>query len=165
MLCFRKLLVAIKIMDKRGTVGYQDFPSKVFCTTMPKNFRKGTLLCCLSENFRYRKSLCIGGGAIKIFRRKFLVPQGRKIWQGNPFVLCFRTLLVANKIMDKRGTGGYQDVPSKVFCTTMPKNFRKGTLLCCVPEKFRLRKRLWIRKGDIKIFRRKDFCLRVPKVS
>ena len=67
--------------------------------------------------------------------------------------------------MDKRGTGGYQDFPSKVFCITMPKKFRKGTLLCCVPEKFRLRKRLWIRKVDINIFRRKDFCLRLPKVS
>ena len=80
-------------------------------------------------------------------------------------MLCFRKLLVANKIMDKRGTGGYQEFSSKVFCTTMSKNFRKGSLLCCVPGNIRQRKRLWIRKGDIKFFRPKDFCLRVPKVS
>ena len=40
-----------------------------------KKFRKGTLLFCVSENFRLRKSLWIrgrGGGKIKIFRQKFL---------------------------------------------------------------------------------------------
>ena len=36
MLCFRKIAVARNSVDKR--VGYQDFPSKVFCTTMPKTF-------------------------------------------------------------------------------------------------------------------------------
>ena len=36
-LCFRKLPVAKKIMDKRGS-DYHDFPSKLFCLTMPKNF-------------------------------------------------------------------------------------------------------------------------------
>ena len=43
--------------------------------------------------------------------------------------------------------------------------FRKGTLLCCVSEKFRQRKRSWTRKRAIKIFRRKFFCLTVPKKS
>ena len=35
MLCFRKVPVARKSMDKRG--GYQDFPLKVFCLTMLKS--------------------------------------------------------------------------------------------------------------------------------
>ena len=43
MLCFRKIPVAKKLMDKRGGGGgevsrYQDFPSKVFCMTVPKIF-------------------------------------------------------------------------------------------------------------------------------
>ena len=36
MLCFRKFLVAKKFMDKREGE-YQDFPSKIFCLTVPKN--------------------------------------------------------------------------------------------------------------------------------
>ena len=35
-LCFRKYPVAKKFMDKGGE--YQDFPSKIFCLTVPKNF-------------------------------------------------------------------------------------------------------------------------------
>ena len=38
-LCFRKLPVAKKIKDKRGGGEYQDFPSKVFCLTVPKKFK------------------------------------------------------------------------------------------------------------------------------
>ena len=37
MLCFRKFPVAKKFMDKRGWK-YQDFPSKIFCLTVPKSF-------------------------------------------------------------------------------------------------------------------------------
>ena len=123
MLCFRKLLVANKIMDKKVDGAASRFSVKGFLSHNAENFGKGTLLCCLSENFLYRKSLCIGGGAIKIFRRKFLVPQCRKLWQENPFVLCFRKLLVAIKIMDKRGRGGYQDLPSKGFLFQCAESF------------------------------------------
>ena len=39
-------------------------------------------------------------------------------------MLCFRKSAVAKKFMDKRGGGGsYQDLPSKIFCLTVPKNF------------------------------------------
>ena len=40
MLCFRKVPVARKSMDKR--VGYQDFPLKFFCTTMLKTLARET---------------------------------------------------------------------------------------------------------------------------
>ena len=46
--CFRKSPVAKKFMDKRG--GYQDFPSKIFCLTVRKNFM-GEPFCAVSENF------------------------------------------------------------------------------------------------------------------
>ena len=36
-----------------------------------------------------------GTGGIKVFRRKFFVPQGRIFSQGNPIVLCFRKILAA----------------------------------------------------------------------
>ena len=41
--------------------------------------------------------------------------------------------------------------------------FRRGTLLCCVPESFWYRKNLGITRGAITILRRKRFCLTVPK--
>ena len=36
MLCFRKFLLSKNVKDKRG--GYQDFPLKTFCLTVPKIF-------------------------------------------------------------------------------------------------------------------------------
>ena len=40
MLCFRKILVAKKFMDKKGGRGgkYRNFPSKFFCLAVPKIF-------------------------------------------------------------------------------------------------------------------------------
>ena len=39
LLCFTKFLVSKKSMDKRGGgAEYHDFPSKVFCLTLPKVF-------------------------------------------------------------------------------------------------------------------------------
>ena len=40
LLCFTKFLVSKKFMDKRGggVAEYHDFPSKVFCLTLPKVF-------------------------------------------------------------------------------------------------------------------------------
>ena len=58
-----------KSLDGRGE--YQDFPSKIFCLTVPK-ISLGILYCCI--NFRYRKSLD-KRGSIKSFRRKFFVSQ------------------------------------------------------------------------------------------
>ena len=37
MLCFRKFPVDKNFMDKREAEEYQDFPSKRFCLTVPKN--------------------------------------------------------------------------------------------------------------------------------
>ena len=37
MLCFRKIPIAKKFMDKRGGGEFQDFLSKIFCLTLPKN--------------------------------------------------------------------------------------------------------------------------------
>ena len=49
MLCFRKILVAKKFMDKReGVVSSFSFES--FLSHNAETFRRGTLLCCVSEN-------------------------------------------------------------------------------------------------------------------
>ena len=50
MLCFRKFLVAKKFMDKReGVVSSFSFES--FLSHNAETFRRGTLLCCVSEKF------------------------------------------------------------------------------------------------------------------
>ena len=36
---------------------------------------------------------------------------------------CFRNFPVAKKFVDKRGGGNFQDLPSKNFSLTVPKNF------------------------------------------
>ena len=59
-LCFRKLLVAKKFKDKREGK-YQDFQSKIFLSHSAEKIRRGTLLCCVSENFWWPKSLWIRG--------------------------------------------------------------------------------------------------------
>ena len=46
-LCFRKFPVAKKITDEGG---YQDFCQNFFLSQSAKKFRRGTLLCCVSEN-------------------------------------------------------------------------------------------------------------------
>ena len=46
MLRLRKFPVAKNSMDNKG--GYQDFPSKFFCLTMPKTFA-GKPFCAVSE--------------------------------------------------------------------------------------------------------------------
>ena len=68
-----------KFMPKRGK---SRFSIENLLSDSAEEFRRGTLLCCFSENFRYPKSLWI-----------------------------------------KTGGGEYQELPSKNFCLTVPKNF------------------------------------------
>ena len=55
--------------------GYHDFPSKLFCLTIPKNFVGEPF--GVSENFWYRKILCFRG-LCHDFLSKFFVSQYRK---------------------------------------------------------------------------------------
>ena len=38
-------------------------------------------------------------------------------------MLCFRKFPVAKNFMDRTGGGEYQELPSKIFCLRVPKNF------------------------------------------
>ena len=59
-----------KILDKMW--GYQDFPSKIFCLTVPKKI-VGEPFCAVFQ----KKFIDKRGGSIKIFRRKIFVSQCR----------------------------------------------------------------------------------------
>ena len=148
--------------------GYHDFLLKNICLTGPKNFVEEPF--CVSENLWYRKMLGIREGAgVTIFCQNCFVSVPKN-FVGEPF--CFTKFLVSKKFMDKRGGGEEAEGSithnflSKIFCLSAEK-FRRGTLLCCVSENFRLRKSLWIRgvRGSIKIFRQKFLvsqCRKMP---
>ena len=92
-----------------------------FLSHSAETFRRGTLLCCVSENFWWRKSLWIrgGGGEYQNFPSKTFCLTVPKNFVGEPFrvslisgigkILCFRGLC--------------HDFPSKIFCLTVPKHF------------------------------------------
>ena len=80
-LCFRNFLVSKSVKDNRER-GHHEFPSKICCLTVPKNFVGET---CVSENFWYRKMLRIRereGAGITTFCRKIVVSQYRKTSSG-----------------------------------------------------------------------------------
>ena len=148
MMCFRKILVAKKFMDRTGGGGgsIKIFFRKFFVS----QFRK--ILQCFI-NFGYLKKLGISSGrGIKIFRQKFFVPQCRKTSQGNPSVVSFRNFPVTKKLMVTTGVGEYQDFPSKVFLYHSAAKLRSGTNLCCVSENFLSLKSLWLRGGGVSRF-------------
>ena len=109
-------------MDKKGE--YQDFPSNIFCLTVPKNFVGEPFnVPLISGNEKFHAS----EGYVTIFRRKFFVSQCRKTSYGNPSVLCFRKFLVAKKFMDKR-EGDISRFSSGIFLSHSAKKIRRGTL-------------------------------------
>ena len=76
-------------------------------------------------------------------------------------MLCFRKLLVANKIMDKRGRGGIKIFRRKFFvlqCRTLSQGNR--SVLCF--SKIQVAKNSMDRKRGYLIFPSDAFCLTVP---
>ena len=65
--------------------GYVTIIRGIFLSQSTEPFRRGTLLCCVSENFWSRKSLSKrrGRGSIDILRPKFFVSRCRKVSLGN----------------------------------------------------------------------------------
>ena len=78
MLCFRKFLVAKKFMDKKGGE-YQNFPSKIFCLTVPKNFVVEPFSVSLISGI---EKFYASEGYVTIFCRNFLSRSAKKIRRG-----------------------------------------------------------------------------------
>ena len=51
-------------------------------------------------------------------------------------MLCSRKLLVAKHCMDKKGGGGVSRFSVENFLSHSAETFCRGSLLCCVSEKF-----------------------------
>ena len=75
MLCFGKFPVANNFMDKKGGE-YQNFPSKTFCLTVPKNLVGEPISVPLISGI---EKFHASEGYVTIFRRRFFVSQYRTI--------------------------------------------------------------------------------------
>ena len=78
-LCFSNFPLVNSFMDKKGE--YQEFPSKCFCLTVPKNYAGEPFCDVIQKNPGgekvYGKE---AGGSIKIFCRKILCNSAAKKW-------------------------------------------------------------------------------------
>ena len=71
-------------MDKKRGVEYQDFPTKIFCLTVPKNFVGEPFSVSLISGI---KKFYASEGYVKIFRRKFLSHSTETFRRGT--LLCY----------------------------------------------------------------------------
>ena len=93
-------------MDKRG---YQDFPLKVFCLTLPRNFAGEPFGVSL---FSGTENVCIrGGGEYQDFPFKIFRLTVPKNFVGEPFRVSL--FWVPKKLMNK--VGEYQDFRRNFF--------------------------------------------------
>ena len=92
-LCFRKIPVAKKFMEKRGWE-YQVFLSKTFRLTVPKRFEGEPVNVSLTSGI---EKFYASEDYVTIFCRKLFVSQYRNISQRNPSVQRFRKVPVAKK--------------------------------------------------------------------
>ena len=73
-LCFEKFLASKIVGANRG--GYEDFPSRTFCLTVPNIFVGEPFSVSLIAGI---KTFCACEGNITIFYTKFVLSQSRKI--------------------------------------------------------------------------------------
>ena len=164
-LCFRNIPVAKRLWIRSGE--YQDFPSKIFCLTVPKHLagEHPSVLCF--RNFRQRKSLWVrgGGGREGISRfsvEKFLSHSSEKFRKGT--LQCV-TNFGCRKILCFRGLS--QDFLSKFFCLRVPENFLEEHF-CAVFHKFSGCEKFYGQElggggGGGVDYPSNSFCLTVPK--
>ena len=129
LLCFTKFLVPKKFMDKRGGGGgkkYQNFLSKMFLSHSAEKIRRGTLLCCVSENFRWRKSLSIRRGEYQDFPSKFFCLTVPKNAVGEPFSLSLFSGI--EKVLMRGWGGAVSRFSVENFLSHSAEKFRRGTL-------------------------------------
>ena len=169
-------------MHQRGGRGYQDFPSKIFCLTLPKislgesftvaiisgiekvwirggyhDYPSKFLSHCTKVFHWYRKFSWIGGGGASRFCRNFLSHRTEtKSFVKEPF--CFPEILwYRKKFMDKRG---HITIFSRNFYVSQCRKLSWASVQCL--RKFGVSKNFMHNRGYHK-FPSKIFCLTVPE--
>ena len=100
-LCFRNFSVVKKFMDNRG-VEYQDFPSKIFCLTVPKEFEREPFKVSLTSGM---EKFFASEGYVMIFdfQSQFFCLTVPKNFVGEPFCAVFYKILAVKKFMHRSG--------------------------------------------------------------
>ena len=140
---------------------YQDFPSKIFCLTVPKNFVEEPFSVSLIsgvENFYASE----GYATIFDFPSNFFCLTVPKNFVGEPF-----SVSLISGIQKHYASEGYVTIFCRdFFCLTAPKNFVEAPFYAVfqkTPVAIKIMdKRVW---GSIKIFRRKFFVSQCQKIS
>ena len=145
-LCFKTFCYR-KNFGIRWVGEYHDFPSELFCGTVPKNVRRRILQCFIS--FRHRKTLCIRG-VYHDFRGKIFVSKYQKHRMG--------TFLLSEIFLDKMVERSITIFHPEMFCRLVTKKL--GILQCFI--NFKYRKTLCLR-GVCQNFLSKYFCLALSK--
>ena len=98
-----------------------------FCLTLPKNFVRDPF--CVSEKFWYRNILWIGREYHMFPSIFFRLTLPKNFVGGTP--RCFRTFLVSNNFIDKKGRRvGVSQISIENFLSHSNDNLRRGTFLC-----------------------------------
>ena len=103
--------------------GDSRFSVEVVLSHSAEKLNGGTLLCCVSENFWYRKNLWRRGGRGEChhFRSIFFCLTVPKNFVGQPF----RVSLFSG-IENFHASEGFVANICRFFCLTVPKNFVEG---------------------------------------
>ena len=134
------------------------FLSKFFCLNAEKFFR-GTILCCVSENFRKRKSLCIRGrGKCPVSPSKIFGLTVPEKFVGQPFRVSL--ISVIEKVF---ASEGYVMTAVEIFCLTEPKYYVGNPAVLCF-RKIASAKNFMDNRGvGVSRFSAENFCFTVPK--
>ena len=110
-------------MDKRAGGEYQDFPSKIFCLTVPKiSVGECFIVALISGTEKVSRR----GGVSRFSVENFLSHSADENFRRRIFYRCIN--FGYRKSLEKRGggEGEYRDFPSKIFCLTLPTKISVG---------------------------------------
>ena len=146
-----------------GGEEYQDFPSKIFCLTVPKNFVGEPFSVSLISGTE-KVLIRGGGGEYQDFPSKIFCLIVPKISVGESFTVAIISGIEKFWIRWGGGGGEYHDFPSKVF-VSQDRNEKlcKATLL--FSENFLVSKKIMDKRGHITIFSRKFYVSQCQKLS
>ena len=131
LLCFTEFLVSKIFLERKGLGEYQEFPSKYFCLTLPKNFVGERFCDVFKKNSGSEKAFRKKGGReYQDFPSKTFCLTVLKNFLGEHFCAVFQKFFVSEFFMDKRGGGSGFAV--EIFLSQRPEKIHRGTLLCCV---------------------------------
>ena len=100
--------------------GYHDFPSKLFCLIIPKNFAREPF--GVSENFWYRKILCFRG-LCHDFLSKFFCLTVPKHFVEEPFYAVFQKISGSQNVYGYEGEGGSIKIFRRKFFASQWRRF------------------------------------------